>query len=119
MTKKLELLMPAGDMEKLKYAYAYWADATYVWVPMFSLRARTNTFTMETIKDAVDYAHNLWKKIYFTANIYAHNVKIKPFLAQFKKMVDMKPDAFIMADPGLIYLVRKEFPNIVKKEINN
>jgi len=66
---------------------------------MFSLRARTNAFTMNTIKDAVDYAHNLSKKIYFTANIYAHNVKIKPFLAQFQKMVDMKPDAFIMADP--------------------
>ena len=103
--------MPAGDMEKLKFAYAYWADATYVGAPMFSLRARTNAFTMQTLQEAVDYAHNLGKKIYFTANIYAHNVKIKPFLAQFKKMYDMKPDAFIMADPGLIYLVRKEFPD--------
>lgn len=112
MTKKLELLMPAWDFEKLKFAYAYWADATYVWVPMFSLRARTNAFTMETLKEAVEYAHNLWKKIYFTANIYAHNFKIKPFLAQFAKMVEMWPDAFIMADPWLIYLVRKEFPDI-------
>jgi len=112
MTEKLELLMPAGDFEKLKFAYAYWADACYVWVPMFSLRARTNAFTMETIKDAVDYAHNLWKKIYFTANIYAHNVKIKPFMAQFKKMVDMWPDAFIMSDPGLIDIVRTEFPDV-------
>jgi len=56
--------MPAGDMEKLKFAYAYWADACYVGVPMFSLRARTNSFNMKTIKDAVDYAHNLNKKIY-------------------------------------------------------
>lgn len=112
MTKKLELLMPAWDFEKLKFAYAYWADACYVGVPMFSLRARTNAFTMETIKEAVDYAHNLWKKIYFTANIYAHNIKIKPFLAQFAKMVEMNPDAFIMADPWLIYLVRKEFPDV-------
>lgn len=112
MTKKLELLMPAWDMEKLKFAYAYWADATYVGVPMFSLRARTNAFTMETIKDAVIYAHSLGKKIYFTANIYAHNMKIKPFLAQFQKMVDMWPDAFIMADPWLIHLVRKEFPDV-------
>lgn len=111
MTKKLELLMPAGDMEKLKFAYAYGADACYVWAPMFSLRARTNAFTMETLQEAVNYAHNLGKKIYFTANIYAHNVKIKPFMAQFKKMYDMKPDAFIMADPGLIYIVRKEFPD--------
>lgn len=113
MSKNLELLMPAWDMEKLKFAYAYWADATYVGVPMFSLRARTNAFTMETINDAVVYAHNLWKKIYFTANIYAHNFKIKPFMAQFKKMVMMKPDAFIMADPGLIHIVRQEFPDVV------
>ncbi len=112
MTKKLELLMPAWDMEKLKFAYAYWADATYVWAPMFSLRARTNSFNMDSLKEASDYAHSLWKKIYFTANIYAHNVKIKPFMAQFRKMVDMKPDAFIMADPWLIYIVRKEFPDV-------
>jgi len=103
--------MPAWSMEKLKFAYAYGADACYVWVPMFSLRARTNEFTMETLKEAVDYARNLGKKIYFTANIYAHNAKIKPFMAQFKKMYDMKPDAFIMADPGLINIVRKEFPD--------
>lgn len=103
--------MPAGDMEKLKFAYAYGADACYVWAPMFSLRARTNAFTMESLAEAVEYAHSRGKKIYFTANIYAHNVKIKPFMAQFKKMYDMKPDAFIMADPGLIYIVRKEFPD--------
>ncbi|MDD5770543.1 MAG: U32 family peptidase C-terminal domain-containing protein [Candidatus Gracilibacteria bacterium] len=113
MKQKLELLLPAGDMEKLKFAFAYGADAVYVGAPMFSLRARTNAFTMETLKEAVDYAHNLGKKIYFTANIYAHNVKIKPFLAQFKKMYELNPDAFIMADPGLIYLVKKDFPDII------
>lgn len=112
MKKELELLMPAWDLEKLKFAYAYWADACYVGAPMFSLRARTNAFTMETLKEAVDYAHERGKKIYFTANIYAHNVKIKPFMAQFAKMVEMKPDAFIMADPGLIHIVRKEFPDV-------
>ncbi len=112
MTKKLELLLPAWDFEKLKYAYAYWADACYVGAPMFSLRARTNAFTMKTLKEAVEYAHNLDKKIYFTANIYAHNVKIKPFLAQFKKMVEMNPDAFIMSDPWLIHLVKKDFPDV-------
>jgi U32 family peptidase len=113
MKEKLELLMPAWDMEKLEFAYAYGADAVYVWAPMFSLRARTNAFTMESLQVAVDYAHSRSKKIYFTANIYAHNVKIKPFMAQFKRMYDMKPDAFIMADPGLINIVRKEFPDAV------
>ncbi len=106
--------MPAGDMEKLKYAFAYGADAVYVGAPMFSLRARTNGFTMPLLQEAVDYVRALpWnKKIYFTANIYAHNMKIKPFLAHFKKMVEMKPDAFIMADPGLINIVRKQYPDI-------
>jgi len=106
--------MPAGNMEKLKFAFAYGADAVYVGAPMFSLRARTNSFTLQSLEEAVQYVRGLDsdKKIYFTANIYAHNLKIKPFMAQFKKMVDMKPDAFIMADPGLINLVRKEFPDI-------
>ena len=114
MKKNLELLLPAWDMEKLKFAFAYGADAVYVWIPMFSLRARTNKFTMEGLKEAVKYVKSLsWnKKIYFTANIYAHNMKIKPFMAQFQKMVDCKPDAFIMADPWLINLVRKQFPDV-------
>ncbi len=110
MSKKLELLMPAGNLEKLKWAIAYGADAVYAGVPMFSLRARENQFTWETLAEAVEYCHSRGKKIYFTANIYAHNLKIKPFIANFQKMMDMKPDAFIMSDPGLIYLVKKDFP---------
>jgi putative protease len=110
MSPKLELLLPAGNLEKLKYAIAYGADAVYAGVPMFSLRARENQFTWETLAEGVEYCHSRGKKIYFTANIYAHNMKIKPFMANFQKMMDMKPDAFIMSDPGLIHLVRKEFP---------
>lgn len=109
---KLEFLMPAGNLEKLKYAFAYWADAVYAGVPMFSLRARENQFDWESLKEWVEYAHKLWKKIYFTANIYAHNFKIKPFMEAFKKMEELKPDAYIMADPGLINLVRKQYPNV-------
>ncbi|USN58797.1 MAG: hypothetical protein H6767_01545 [Candidatus Peribacteria bacterium] len=59
MTKKLELLMPAGNMEKLKYSFAYGADAVYVGAPMFSLRARTNAFTLESLDEAVKYVRNL------------------------------------------------------------
>lgn len=111
MTKKLELLMPAGNFEKMKYALAYGADAVYAGVPMFSLRARENQFTWESLAEAVTYCHERGKKIYFTANIYAHNMKIKPFMKSFEKMEAMKPDAYIMSDPGLIYLVRQSFPN--------
>lgn len=110
MSKKLELLMPAGNLEKLKYAIAYGADAVYAGVPMFSLRARENQFTWESLAEGVEYCHSRGKKIYFTANIYAHNMKIKPFMANFQKMMDMKPDAFIMSDPGLIHLVKQNFP---------
>ncbi|GAB0174376.1 MAG: tRNA 5-hydroxyuridine modification protein YegQ [Candidatus Altimarinota bacterium] len=109
--KKLELLMPAGNLEKLKYAIAYGADAVYAGVPMFSLRARENQFTWETLAEGVEYCHARGKKIYFTANIYAHNMKIGPFMKAFEKMEALKPDAYIMSDPGLINLVRKNFPN--------
>lgn len=109
--KKLELLMPAWNLEKMKYAIAYWADAVYAWVPMFSLRARENQFSWEDLAEAVEYCHSRWKKIYFTANIYAHNLKIKPFLEAFKKMHSLAPDAYIMSDPGLINIVRKQYPD--------
>ena len=59
MSKKLELLMPAGSFEKMKYAFAYGADAVYVGAPMFSLRARTNSFTMEQLDEAVRYVRTL------------------------------------------------------------
>lgn len=111
--EKLEFLMPAWNLEKMKYAIAYWADAVYAWVPMFSLRARENQFTWEDLKEAVAYCHERWVKIYFTANIYAHNAKIKPFMESFKKMYELWPDAFIMSDPGLIAMVRKEYPDAI------
>ncbi len=103
--------MPAWNLEKMKYAIAYWADAVYAWVPMFSLRARENQFSWEDLAEAVKYCHDRWKKIYFTANIYAHNAKIKPFMEAFKKMYALKPDAYIMSDPWLIWIVRKEYPD--------
>lgn len=103
--------MPAGNLEKLKYAIAYGADAVYAGVPMFSLRARENQFSWETLAEGVEYCHSRGKKIYFTANIYAHNVKIGPFMKAFEKMQALKPDAYIMSDPGLINLVRKNFPD--------
>lgn len=103
--------MPAGNLEKLKYAIGYGADAVYAGVPMFSLRARENQFSWETLAEGVEYCHSRGKKIYFTANIYAHNVKIGPFMKAFEKMQALKPDAYIMSDPGLINLVRKNFPD--------
>ncbi len=98
----VELLMPAGDLDKLKIAFAYGADAVYAGVPIFSLRARENDFNLDSLKVGIDYAHSLGKKVYLTMNIYAHNYKAKRFLDSFSKMYDLNPDGFIMSDVGLI-----------------
>ena len=71
--KRVELLSPAGDLEKLKIAYLYGADACYIGGKEFSLRANANNFSLDEIKQAVDYAHKLNKKLYVTTNIVFHN----------------------------------------------
>jgi len=107
-----ELLAPAGSFEKMKYAFAYGADACYAGLPAVSLRARENSFTMESLAKATDYAHEHGKKIFFTANILSHNNKIKYFTNQLDTWAAMKPDALIMSDPGLMSIVREKHPEI-------
>jgi len=110
--KKIELLLPAGDFEKMKYAFAFGADAVYLGVPRFSLRARVNKFrSKEIIMEAVEYAHNLGKKIYVTANIFPHNRKVAPFMKFIDEFLQMsQPDAWIMSDPGMIMLMKEKHP---------
>jgi len=105
--------MPAGNFEKMRFAFAYGADAVYAGVPVFSLRARENDFNKGTIAEAIRYAHDLGKQIYLTMNIYAHNIKIPRFLDAFCEMADLAPDGFIMADPGLINRALKLRPGSV------
>lgn len=109
---KPELLMPAGDMEKLKFAFQYGADAVYAGVPVFSLRARENQFNIESVREAVEYAKKLGKKIYLTVNIFPHNSKLPALKKAIKPMADLKPDAFIVADPGVIMLFKEIAPEI-------
>lgn len=109
---KPELLMPAGSLEKLKYAYNYGADAAYVGVPLFSLRARENEMTYEDLVKGVEFARANNKQIYVTANIFARNLKLKSFRENFKKWVDLKPDAFIMSDPGLMMIAKEVDPDV-------
>ena len=109
---KPELLMPAGSLQKLKYAFAYGADAVYLGVPFFSLRARENEFKIDELKEGIAHAHTLGKKVYVTANVFARNRKLKSFLPQLREWVDCKPEAFIMSDPGLMMLAREAFPDI-------
>lgn len=107
-----ELLMPAGSLEKLRYAYAYGADAVYAGVPLFSLRARENEFSIEDLATGLQMAREQGKKLYLTANVFARNVKIKPFLKQLEEWAQLKPDAMIMGDPGLISLVKERYPDM-------
>lgn len=107
-----ELLIPAGSLEKLRYACLYGADAVYAGVPIFSLRARENEFTFEDLEKGAQLIHSMGKKIYLTANIFARNLKIKSFTEHIDKAVKLKPDALIMGDPGLISIVRERHPDV-------
>ena len=111
--EKPELLMPAGDFEKMRFAFAYGADAVYAGVPMFSLRARENSFTFEMLRSAVEYAHHLGKKIYLTLNIYPHNRKVEPFLRAFCESAELGADGYILADPGLAQEVLRLRPDSI------
>ncbi len=105
---KPELLMPAGDLEKAKFAIAYGADAVYAGVPMFALRSKENKVDFTNIKEIVDYVHSKNKKIYLTLNIYAHNSKLEPLQNTMQTMIDLKPDAFIVSDPGIIQVISEK-----------
>ena len=106
-----ELLMPAGDFEKLKFVFAFGADAVYAGIPRFSLRARENGFTKESLIEAVHYTHSIGKKIYVTANVIPHNHKVDPFIAYVGRFLSAcQPDAWIMSDPGMIMLMQEHYP---------
>ncbi len=109
---KVELLAPAGSLEKMKYAFAYGADAVYFGVPDFSLRARVNKFSERDILEAVEYAHKLKKKIYVTLNIYAHNQHLERVEKHLKFLKKIKIDGIIASDPGIINLVKKYLPSV-------
>lgn len=109
---KPELLLPAGDIEKMKFAFQYGADAVYAGVPMLSLRTKENKFNIAVVKEGVEYAKSLGKKIYLTVNIFPRNYKIPLFKEAIRPMADLKPDAFIVADPGVVMLLKEFAPEI-------
>ena len=109
---KPELLSPAGSLKNMRYAFAYGADAVYAGQPRYSLRVRNNEFSLENIQIGINEAHQLGKKFYLVNNIAPHNGKLKTFLKDIAPVIAMKPDALIMSDPGLIMLVRENFPEM-------
>jgi putative protease len=111
--KKVELLSPAGNLEKLKIAFAYGADAVYGGVSHFSLRIRSGKeFTTETFKEGIDYAHSLGKKVYVTINGFPFNSQIELLKNHIKTMAELNPDALIVATPGVVGLCREIAPHI-------
>ncbi len=110
--KKLELLSPAGDMNKLKTALYYGADAVYIGGKSMSLRALAGNFTDEEIVEAVNYTHALGKKIYVTVNIFGRNSDIEKAEKYFKFLESVGVDGAIVSDTGLISLARSVAPNL-------
>ena len=107
-----ELLSPAGRLKNARFAYAYGADAVYAGQPRYSLRARNNDFSMENLRSGIEYAHGLGRKFFVASNVLPHDNKVKTYLRDMEPVVEMHPDALIMADPGLIMLVRERWPEI-------
>ncbi|MBK6584133.1 MAG: tRNA 5-hydroxyuridine modification protein YegQ [Pseudomonadales bacterium] len=108
-----ELLSPAGTFKSMQYAFAYGADAVYAGQPRYSLRVRNNDFSqLERIAEAVAYAHDIGKQFFIASNVSPHNDKLRSYLRDMEPVIEMRPDALIMADPGLIMMVRERWPDM-------
>jgi len=112
MNKRPELLSPAGTLKNMRYALAYGADAVYAGQPRYSLRARNNDFDLANLKTGIDETHALGKKLFVASNISPHNTKIATYMKDMAPVIAMRPDALIMADPGLIMMVRERWPEM-------
>ena len=108
-----ELLAPAGTLRKLRYALAYGADAVYAGMPRYSLRVRENDFArLPVLEEGIAATHAAGRKFYLASNILPHNAKVKTYLNDLAPVIELRPDALIMADPGLIMLVRERWPEL-------
>jgi len=110
--KRPELLSPAGTLRNMRYAFAYGADAVYAGLPRYSLRVRNNDFLHDNLRIGIEEAHAQGKQFFVAVNVMPHDAKLHTFLDDIRPVVEMGPDAFIMADPGLILLVREHWPEL-------
>ncbi len=123
--KKPELLIPAGNLETLKTAVIYGADAVYIGGDMYGLRAKAKNFGQEEMKAGIAFAHEYGKKVYVTANITAHNQDlsgIRKYFKELKAFGSVRPDALIISDPGVFSIAREEIPEIeihISTQANN
>lgn len=120
--KKPELLIPASSLEVLKTAVLFGADAVYIGGEAFGLRAKAKNFSVEEMRQGIAFAHDHGVKVHVTANILAHNKDLEGAKAYFYELKEMKPDALIIADPGMFMLAKKICPEIeihVSTQANN
>ena len=110
--RKPELLIPAGNLETLKTAVIYGADAVYIGGEAFSLRARADNFDKDTMTEAIAFAHEHGAKVYVTVNIFVHNYDIEAAKKYLNELKTIAPDALIISDPGLFTLARQICPEI-------
>jgi putative protease len=110
--KAPELLLPAGSLAKMRAAYDFGADAIYAGQPRYSLRARNNEFKLEQIAQGITEAHQRGKKFFVTSNLIPHNDKVRTYMRDIEPVIALKPDALIMADPGLITMVHEKWPEV-------
>lgn len=120
--KRPELLVPASSLEVLKTAVRYGADAVYIGGEVFGLRAKAKNFSLEEMKEGVEFAHRYNVKVYVTANILAHNSDIEPVKAYFNDLKKVKPDALIIADPAIFTIAKEMLPDMelhISTQANN
>ena len=107
-----ELLIPASSLEVLKTAVIFGADAVYIGGEAFGLRAKAKNFSMEEMAEGIAFAHEHGVKVYVTANILAHNYDLEGVEEYFKELKKIKPDALIIADPGVFQIAKRVCPEI-------
>ncbi len=112
-TATTELLAPAGSLAMLRTALDFGANAIYAGQPRYSLRARNNEFgDLEKLAEGIDHAHARGAALYVVSNVYPHNAKVKTYVKDMEPVLALRPDALIMADPGLIAIVREQWPDM-------
>ncbi|MBQ9027714.1 MAG: U32 family peptidase [Lachnospiraceae bacterium] len=120
--RRPELLLPAKDPEVLRTAVRYGADAVYIGGEAYGLRAKARNFSAEEMAESIRYAHERGVKVYVTANILAHNSDLSGAGRYFEQLAEMKPDAILVADPGMFMLAREKCPNVplhISTQANN
>ena len=120
--RKLELLIPASNLEVLKVAVMYGADAVYIGGEAFGLRAKAKNFSLEDMKEGIEFAHARGCKVYVTANILAHNYDLEGAREYFQELKQIGPDALIISDPGMFTIAKEVWPEVdihISTQANN